>query len=153
MSRKRPHSSRRGATLVEFAFIAMALMMMVFGGFEFSRMALVYTAVANSAKAGVRYAIVHGADRAAGSGTDGQSGAVDSSQVVTVVSNFASAGVLNTSNLTVLVQYPAATPGSPNGNSIGSTVIVKVSYPYDPFFSIMPLRVPLSSEARGIIVF
>ena len=54
--------------------------------------------------------------------------------------------------MNVLVQYPASAP-MVQGNSIGSTVIVKVSYTYDPFVSILPLRVPLSSEARGIIVY
>jgi len=138
--------------MIEFAIVAMVLMLMVFAGFEIDRMILVYTAVANSAKAGVRYAIVHGSDRSSGAGADGESGGLDASQVVTVVKNFASSGVLDRSAVNVLVQYPASAP-MVQGNGIGSTVIVKVSYTYDPFVSILPLRVPLSSEARGIIVY
>lgn len=149
---RRGLSRRRGSTLVEFVMIAMLLVLLVFAGFEFSRMALVYTAIANAAKAGVRYAIVHGANRSGGSGADGASGGLGSDEVVTVVKKFASSGALNSSGVTVLVTYPASAGTNP-GNSIGSTVIVKVSYVYDPFVSLLPLRVPLSSEARGIIVF
>ena len=70
---------------------------------EISRMALVYTTVANAARAGARYAIVHGATRT-GSGVDGPSGpAQNPPQVVTVVKNFASAGLLSTGSLIITV--------------------------------------------------
>ena len=152
MSGRRRRLATRGSALVEVASIAVAVMLMVFAGFEFSRMVLVYTSVANSAKAGVRYAIVHGSDRSGGSGVDGASGVSDYSQIINVVKNYASSWALDPSTLTVQVQYPASTETNP-GNSIGSTVIVKVSYQYDPFVSVLPLRVPLSSQASGIIVY
>ena len=81
MRSRRGHSGRRGSAMIEFAIVAMVLMLMVFAGFEIDRMILVYTAVANSAKAGVRYAIVHGSDRSGGSGADGESGGVDASRL------------------------------------------------------------------------
>jgi Flp pilus assembly protein TadG len=148
----RRSSARRGSAIIEFALITFLLMIIIFAGIEFDRMVLVYTAVANSAKAGVRYAIVHGSHRT-GSGPDGPSGGLDPTQVVTVVQNFASAGILDTSLLNVSVTYPASTPPTDPGNNTGSSVIVKVVYPYDPFVSILPLRVNLSSQAQGIIVY
>lgn len=132
---------------MEFALVTFSLILLVLASIEFDRMILVYTTLANSARVGARYAIVHGEDRT-GTG-DPPSGATDSTNVVTVVKNFASAGMLQTANLNVSVQYPA-TP-SP-GNKRGSLVIVTVTYPYDPF-TFLPLTVTLRSSTRGIIVF
>jgi len=131
-------------------------MLVIFASIEFDRMILVYTTVANSAKVGVRYAIVHGGHRSGGSGADGASGAADPSQVRTVIKNFASAGILNTALLDdahVSVQYlDSSDPTTDPGNTIGSRVSVTVTYPYDPFV-VLPLHVNLSSSAQGIIVY
>jgi hypothetical protein len=114
-------------------------------------MVLVYTTIANAARAGARYAIVHGGDRT-GSGVDGPSASSDYSQVCTVVKNFASSGALDTSKLTcagrITVTY---TPS----NASGSSVKVKVNYPYDPWVTyFVPLSsVTLSSMSQGVITF
>src|SRR5689334_9766528 len=79
--------SSRGAGLLEFAFIAMALMVVLFTGIEIDRMGFVYANLADAAKAGMRYAIVHGSDRT-GTGVDGPSSSADSSQVVQAVKNY-----------------------------------------------------------------
>src|SRR5215204_4986988 len=72
--------------------------------------------------------------------------AVSHRKVAYVVKNFASAGMLQTSNLNVSVQYPASTSPSDPGNSRGSLVIITVTYPYDPF-TILPLTVNLRSSS------
>jgi Flp pilus assembly protein TadG len=114
---------------------------------EMGRMILVYTTVANAARAGARYAIVHGSTRT-GAGIDGPSGPGNNpTQVVTVVTNFASAAPLNTSRLVVTVTYPSGS------NNVGSPVSVTAVYPYDPFVSYLPLRVRLGSTSQGIITF
>ena len=138
-------TSRRGSTLVEFAISAGLLLMMIFAVIEFQRLLLVYTAVANAARAGNRYAIVHGSTRT-GIG-DPPSGSGNTTAVETVVKNFASAGVLDTSRLNIAVTYPS-------GNSPGSMVTVKVWYPYDPFVGwFTMLRVNLVSTTAGIITY
>ena len=110
-------------------------------------MALVYTTIANAARAGARYSIVHGGTRT-GSGVDGPSGpAQNPAQVVTVIKNFASAGLLTTSNLIITVNYPGAS------NAPGQLVSVTVIYPYDPLTTYFPLRVRLGSMSQGVIAF
>jgi Flp pilus assembly protein TadG len=138
----------RGSTLVEFSLIAFMFIMVLLGVVEMGRMVLVYTTVANAARAGARYAIVHGGDRT-GSGVNGPSGPGSTTQIQTVVQNFASAGLVNVSNLNVNVTYP-------NGaNTAGSPVSVTVSYTYDPlipFFSTL-LNTTIGSTSEGVITF
>ena len=134
--------------MVEFSLIAVMLVIVLLAIVEMGRMVLVYTTVANAARAGARYAIVHGGERT-GSGATGPSGPGSTTQVQTVVKNFASAGLLNTSNLTITVSYP-------NGlNTAGSLVSVTVTYPYDPllpYFSTI-LSTTLGSTSEGVITF
>jgi Flp pilus assembly protein TadG len=137
---------------VEFGQIAFLLITTMLAMVEFGRMLVVYTTVANSARAGARYAIVHGNDRSGG-GTDGPSGPTACSdppppQVATLIRNFASAGMLDTSKLTIKVCY------SPSSNLPGTTVIVKVGYPYDPLIGwFNMLSVNLSSQTAGVITY
>jgi hypothetical protein len=136
-----------GQTLVEFAVVTFLTVILLLSIVEISRMVLVYTTVANAARAGARYAIVHGGTRTGG-GVDGPSGpAGNPPQVVTVVKNFASAGLVRSSLLAITVSYPGAS------NAPGQQVSVKVVYRYDPFISYLPLRVPLGSMSQGVIAF
>ncbi len=132
--------------MVEFAAVAVMLCVVLLASFEFARMALVSTAVANSARAGVRYAITHGADRS-GSGSTGPSGpSSDPAEVVTVVKNFASAGALDASRLSVSVTYPDGR------NTARSRVNVTVVYPYNPLTA-LPVAVRLGSTSEGVIAY
>ena len=137
-----------GSALVEFSLIAFMFIILLLSVVEMGRMLLVYTTMANAARAGARYAIVHGGERT-GTGVNGPSGPGNTAQVQTVVQNFASAGLLNTSNLTINVTYP-------NGlNTAGSAVSVTVTYPYDPlviFFNSM-LSTTMGSTSEGVITF
>ncbi len=140
--------SDRGQNLVEFSLISFMFIIVLLGVVEMGRMVLVFTTIANAARAGARYAIVHGGDRT-GSGVNGPSGPGSVTQIQTVVTNFASAGLLNTSNLTITVTYP-------NGNNnAGSKVDVTVTYTYDPlvrYFSSILSQV-LGSTSEGVITF
>jgi hypothetical protein len=112
------------------------------------RVILVYTTVANAARAGVRYAVVHGGSRASGTGSANASGpSGNPAQVLTVVNDFASAGLLTISRLVVTVTYPGGS------NSPGQLVSVTVSYPYDPLTTWLPFRVNLGSTTQGVISF
>jgi len=138
----------QGNALVEFTFVAIMLVVVMLGIVEMGRMMLVYTTVANAARAGARYAIVHGADRT-GSGANGPSGPGSTTQVKTVVNDFASAGLLNVSNLNITVNYPNGT------NTADSPVTVTVTYPYDPwvpYFGSL-LNTTLGSTSEGVITF
>jgi len=137
--------------MVEFALVTMVLLVVTFGGFEFDRMLMAYTSLANAARVGVRYAIVHGSTRTATG--DAASGATDTSNVVTAVRSYAKLGFLTANNVTVTVDYPASSdPTVDPGNAPGSTVIVSVSSAYDPL-TWLPLRPTLKSTSRGVIVF
>lgn len=144
----RRRKARKGATIVEFTFIAVMLVVIMLAGIELDRMLLVYTTLTDSARAGVRYAIAHGSNRS-GSGSTGSSGPGNTTQVSTVVQNYAGAGIINQNNLTVSVTYSAQSgfaAGTP-----GSVVKVKVQYVYDPFTSVLPLRVTLSAMSFGVV--
>jgi Flp pilus assembly protein TadG len=130
------------------------LVIVLLGVVEMGRMVLVYTSIANAARAGARYAIVHGGDRT-GPGATGVNAAsgpgspCTCSQIQTVVKNFASAGLLDTTKLTITVNYPNST------NTAGSLVSVKVTYPYDPFVNYFSsiLNTTLGSTSEGVITF
>jgi hypothetical protein len=143
----RNRRATRGQVLVEFAIVAVLSVILLLSIVEISRMALVYTSVANSARAGARYAIVHGATRT-GAGVDGPSGpGPNPPQVVTVIQNFAGAGLLSTGNLLITVNYPGAS------NAPGQQVSVTVIYPYDPLTAYFPFRVRLGSTSQGVVAF
>jgi len=140
-------TASRGQTLVEFSLVTFMTVLLFLAIVEISRMVLVYTTVANAARAGVRYAVVHGSDPT-GAGANGPSGPGNNPpQVVTVIKNVASAGLLNTNALLITVNYLNAS------NLPGRMVSVTVIYPYDPFTSILPLRVRLGSVTQGVILY
>ena len=90
---------------------------------------------------------MHGGTRT-GTGVDGPSGpAQNPSQVLTVIKNFASAGLLTTASLIITVNYAGAS------NAPGQPVSVTVIYPYDPLTAYFPLRVRLGSVSQGVIAF
>ena len=133
---------KRGSSLIEFALVALLFCFLLLAFIELGRMFLVYNSVANAAKAGVRYAIVHG-DR----GT-GICGAVTGlpADIEGVVKAFASSAPLDVNQLTITVSY---TPG----NCRGSLVDVAVVYPYDPLVGYFPLQVNLGSTSEGVMAF
>ncbi|MGI8959729.1 MAG: TadE/TadG family type IV pilus assembly protein [Bryobacteraceae bacterium] len=124
----------RGQSLIEFSLCAFLLVMLLLGVVEIGRMILVYTTVANAAKAGVRYAEVHGINSAA-----------TNSDVQTVVRNYLSAAPLTATSATI-------TP-SGVGGAVGTMVTVTVVYPYDPLSTYFPLSVNLGSSSQGVITF
>jgi Flp pilus assembly protein TadG len=136
-----------GSGLVEFALISFMFIMVLAGVVEMGRMVLVYNTIANAAREGTRYAIVHGADQTVS--PSGPGNPCTCTAVTTVVTNFASAGLINTSAMTITVAYP-------NGNNnAGSPVTVKVLYTYDPFVGFFGtiLNTTLGSTSEGIITY
>ena len=142
-----------GATMVEFALVAVLLVMVLLSVVEMGRMILVYTTMADAARAGVRYAMVHGGSRS-GSGSSGPSGpgsggSCTCPEVQTVVNTYAGVGLINTANVTTTVGYPDLS------NLPGSHVTVTVQYTYDPLVGYFAptLSKTLSSTSQGVITF
>jgi Flp pilus assembly protein TadG len=137
-----------GQSLVEFSVVTVLTVIMLLFVVEVGRMLLVYVTVANAARAGLRYACVHGSTRATGTTVDSASGpGSNPAQVLTVVKNFASAGLLTTSRLVVNVTYPGAS------NAPGQSVNITVVYPYDPLTTYFSSTLRLGSATQGVIVF
>ncbi len=144
----RARARAKGQSLIEFSLVCFMMGVMVLAVVEISRMVLVYATVANAARIGARYAIVHGSSRAAGSGISNASGPANNpAQVVTLIQNFAGAGALTTSRLIITVTYPGGS------NAPGQLVNVTVIYQYDPLTTYLPLRVRLGSTTEGVIAF
>ena len=128
-----------GQTLVEFSLSVLMLVMLLLGVFEMCRMVLVYTTISNAARVGVRYAMVHGSHNS-----------VSTTNIQTVVKDYLGPGTVNTSNVTVNVNYP----DTGNCTNPGCHVTVSVSYPYNPFTTYFPISsVTLSSTSQGVIAF
>jgi Flp pilus assembly protein TadG len=56
-------ASIRGQTLVEFSLVLTLLLMVLFGIIEFGRALYAYNALANAAREGARYGIIHPTDQ------------------------------------------------------------------------------------------
>jgi Flp pilus assembly protein TadG len=144
---RRPRGSS-GQGLLEFSLVAVMTVIMLLFIVEMGRMLLVYTTVANAARAGVRYAIVHGSSRATGSAADDASGpGSNPAQVLTVVDDFAGTGLLTPSLLVIHVTYPGGS------NAPGQSVNITVVYPYNPLTTYFSKALRLGSASQGVIVY
>jgi Flp pilus assembly protein TadG len=138
-SLKRILADSRGQSLVEFSLSALMLVLVMFGIFEMSRMLLVYTTVSNAARAGARYAIVHGAH---------SNSPATSASITTVVKNYLSAAPVNTSIAII-------TTGGTPGGAEGLPVSVNVKYPYDPWIGFYThlFSINIFSTSEGVITW
>jgi Flp pilus assembly protein TadG len=140
--------SRAGQSMVEFSLVCFMLGIVMLSVIEIGRMMLVYTAVANAARAGARYAIVHGSTRTTGAAMSNASGPGNNpAQVVSVVTDFAAAGAVNTARLVITVTYPGGS------NAPGQLISVTAKYPYDPLTRWLSMTMTLGSTTEGVIVF
>jgi Flp pilus assembly protein TadG len=139
---------KSGSAILELQLVLLTLLLTVFAVFEIGRLCLVYTTVANAARIGVRYAIVHGSTNS-GSGINGPSGPGNTANVEQVVTDYTAGSTLDPSLLTINVLYPS---GGAQPNAPGSPVRVEVSYPYNPFIA-LPLSLTISTRTEGVITF
>jgi Flp pilus assembly protein TadG len=138
--------------MVEVTVIIQLLLIVTFGIVEAGRLMLAYTTLANAARAGTRYAIVHGSYRK-GSGVDGPSGPGNTGNVADVVHNLTTAAGLAVGDVTVT--DTDAEPMYPDGtNNVGARVRVRVSYPFSVIVPLVPLpAVTLGSTSEGTICY
>src|SRR5882757_2760232 len=111
-------SARRGEAgqaAVEFALTIVFLMLLIVGFVELIMLLHTYNAVADSAKEGVRYAIVHGAANTSPSGPSCPCAGIDVAVGTGVVKTYAQLSLHDTSGMTVTVNY---NPGGNNGATV-----------------------------------
>jgi Flp pilus assembly protein TadG len=138
-SRIRRLADARGQSLVEFSLVAFLSVMLLLGAFEMCRMVLVYTTIANAARAGTRYAIVHGSDAS-----------TTTAQIQAVVTAYLRAAPMAASNANF-----NSTPSYPDScTDPGCRVTLTVTYQYDPWVGYFPWgTINLGSTAQGVITY
>jgi Flp pilus assembly protein TadG len=144
-----------GQAIVEFALTVILLMLLMFALLELSIFIYTYSVLANAAKEGVRYAIVHGVNNGSPSGpssgpTSSPPCTASSTNVTDVVNqtrNFAGFSLLSKSNVNVFVCY------LDGNNKLNSLVQVSVSYLYRPLFGFNWPSLTVNANSAGRIVF
>ena len=174
-------SGEGGSTLVEFAFVFMILMTMIFGIIDFSRALYAYHFVSGAARQATHWAAVNGANCGppplgdnSCNGTGGMnSGPASSTDVQDYVKQLATAASIDTSGtgcggsacLTTTASWPvnadspavcstavAGIAGSPHPNYPGCTVQVQVSYDFNFLVPfIHSSAITLSSTSQMVI--
>jgi Flp pilus assembly protein TadG len=143
-----------GQAIVEFALMAVFLILLIVAFIEMVMLLYTYNVLADSAKEGVRFAIVHGATNSSPTGPTCPCSSIDGAPGTGVVKTYAQYSLHSTSNMTVAVSY---NPGGANGasacNKAPCLVRVTVSYPYQPFFGLGWPTVNVNAAAEGRIVF
>jgi Flp pilus assembly protein TadG len=140
--------------MVEFSLTLLTVIVVLFLLFEFCMWIYCYNVMADAAKAGVRYAIVHGSGVVSGS----QSGpstcgsnpcssdcSTNISAVQAEVTKWASFSAYSRAGMTVTVCYLDGSNVAPN------RVQVRVNAPITPFFNIWSTP-PVTATAQGRIV-
>lgn len=151
----------RGQAQVEFALVVVLLMILILSMLEFLMIMHTYNVLADSAKEGVRYAVVHGTRNSIPSGPacpcpdiDGPAappGTVPGyGSSYGVVKTYAQYSLHDITNLTVTVTYPD-TANAP-ANQAPNRVQVVVAYPYSPFFNLGWATVTVNAAAEGRIM-
>jgi Flp pilus assembly protein TadG len=151
---KWPRNTRKqtGQAAVEFALTIVFVMLLILAAIELTVMIYTYTVLADAAKEGVRYAIVHGtgigASNCSGPGGAGisctDSGAAN---VTATVNKYTALSFHNSAAMTVTPTYPDASSVPPN------RVRVTVTYVYEPIFGLGWPTMTVNAAAEGRIVF
>lgn len=142
----------KGQAQVEFALTVVFVMILIIASLEMIVLIYTYSVLADAAKEGVRYAIVHGtgvgASTCSGPGGSGVSCADSSAANVTAaVTKYTSLSFHNSAAMTVTPTYPDGSSVAPN------RIRVTVAYPYQPIFGLGWPTVTVNAAAEGRIVF
>lgn len=153
-----------GQAAVEFMLVAVFLMFLVVAMIELIMLIYAYSVIADSAKEGVRYAIVHGNTGGLPSGPTCPCADIDGPPAPSgtvpgygsgygVVRTFAQYSLHNVSGtaMTVTVSYPDTTNAP--ANKPANRVRVDVSYPYAAIFGLGWPTITLHAAAEGRIMY
>jgi hypothetical protein len=147
-----------GQAMVEFILVVVFLFILFISILQMIMFMYAYTTLADAAKEGIRYAIVHGTGNSncSGPGTSGPPAVTcpdtPGTNVVTAVTNFAGMSFQNISSASVTVDY---NPNGANGsrcNVPGCLVKVTVAHTYQPLFGLGWPSFTLYAAADGRIV-
>jgi hypothetical protein len=157
--RIRGQARQAGQAMVEFMLVIIFLLVLFVSILQMILLMHAYNTLADAAKEGIRYAIVHGTGNTncSGPGLPSATPPVTCSgtpypNVQTVVTNFAGVSFQNVSASSVTVDY---NPNGANGiacNTPGCLVRVTVSYTYQPFFGLGWPNISLNAAADGRIM-
>jgi Flp pilus assembly protein TadG len=151
MSTTRNLSKKRqaGQAIVEFAFVILFLIVFLLSFIEITALVYTYSVMANSAKEGVRYGVVHGtlSTTCNGPGVAGIACDGGAAGVKAAVNTYATGSLNNTAGMTVTPTYPDGT------STPSSRVRVVVSYPYQPLFGLGWPTVTVNAASEGRIAF
>ena len=151
----------RGQAQVEFALVIVLLVVLILSMLELMSLLHIYNVLADAAKEGLRYAVVHGTGNATPAGpscpcTDIDGPAAPPGTVsgygsgYGVVKTYAQYSLHDISGLTVSVYYPDT--ANPPANQAPNRVRVEIAYPYSPFFNLGWLTVTVNAAAEGRIM-
>ena len=143
LGRGRTGRNRRRATMVEFTLFFILFMMLSLGLMELGLAVWTYSTMSHAARAGARYALVHGSANPIGDGD---------TTVAQVVSRNAIG--LDPSSLIIATSYDAGDPAVPAPNVKGNVVQVRVRYPFQMVSGalVLPNRtITMQSTARMIV--
>jgi len=150
IKRRKGLPEAKGQAMVEFLLTILFVTLTIFASLEVIMMVYTYSVMADAAKEGVRYAIVHGCSLGSSycSGTCSPACANPTSNVTAQVTGFAKLSFHDVSGMTVSVTYP-------DGSALAANrVRVVVNYQYVPYISALGLGTPtINAAAEGRIVF
>src|SRR6266568_8301069 len=141
----------KGQTLVEFALSIVLVMLLIVGSIELIVTVYTYSVLADAAKEGVRYAIVHGTGLGAANCSGPGGGGVtctDSTgtNIQSAVNNYTRLSFHDNTAMVV-------TPSFPDSSSVApSRVRVTVRYVYQPFLHLGWATMTVNAAAEGRIV-
>ena len=128
-------SRNRGQASVEFLLSSVFFLTMIFAAVQLILVIYTYVLMAEAAKIGVRYAVVHGSNSISASGPGNTTGVQNAVK-----------RIVNYSGMTITVTYPDGNGDPP------SRVRVQVSYPFSAFSLGWPLPT-IRASAQGRITF
>jgi Flp pilus assembly protein TadG len=133
--------SEAGQAMVEFALVILFIFILFVSVIQMIMFMHTYNTLANAAKEGVRYAIVHGTQNSSCSSPNTSTicptpNGSPYNNVKDAVLNFASVSIQNVTRADVTVAYfPKDTTGAACGDP-GCMVRVTVAHQYDPLFGL-----------------
>jgi Flp pilus assembly protein TadG len=159
-------SRQRGQATIEFLLTFLMVFMLFVAIMEMILLVHTYSVLADSAKEGLRYAIVHGSSNSQSSGPTCPCAAIDGpaaplgtipgyGSTYGVVRTFAQMSLHDVSSgkMTVTADY---NPNGDNGknacNDPGCLVRITVAYPYSAFFGLGWPKITVNAAAEGRIV-
>jgi len=139
--------SEEGSLVVETTLSLLLIIPMVFWLFEMCMLTYTYSVLADAARQGVRYAIVHGTDSDNCSGPSSGCADTAAANVKSVVRSAAAYSFHDLTQMTVQVTYPDHASNPP------SRVNVTINYTYVPYIKLPGIANSVQLSAQGRIIY